>query len=228
MDLILLAKTKENLVGLCILNIDKGNQLKLFIVFEGLDGSGKSTQIKILNDKLKLNNYDVLSLREPGSTEIGDKVLQILESSQKLTPIMEFLLFSISRSAVINEKILPHLQQNNIVLCDRYFYSSIAYQGAGRNLDMDFIFNTNNIIVDNVIPDLVFYFDLTWEEKIKRKGIDNSDRFEKEDKIFHDKVRKSYLQMAKFDPQKWIVIDANLDMNEISEIVYSKISDALV
>ena len=75
---------------------------------------------------------------------------------------------------------------------------------------------------------LVFYFDLTWEEKIKRKGIDNSDRFEKEDKIFHDKVRKSYLQMAKSDPQKWIVIDANLDMNEISEIVYSKISDALV
>jgi dTMP kinase len=201
--------------------------LKLFIVFEGLDGSGKSTQIKALNDKLKLNNYDVISLREPGSTEIGDKVLEILESSQKLTPIMEFLLFSISRSAIIDEKITPSLNENKIVLCDRYFYSSIAYQGSGRDLDNDFIHKINNKIVNDVIPDIVFYFDLTWEEKIKRKGIDHSDRFEKEDKLFHENVRKSYLQMAKTDPAKWIVIDATLKMDEISEIIYTKISDIL-
>ena len=201
--------------------------MKLFIVFEGLDGSGKSTQIKALNDKLKLNNYDVISLREPGSTEIGDKVLEILESSQKLTPIMEFLLFSISRSAIINEKIIPNLNENKIVLCDRYFYSSIAYQGSGRNLDNDFIHKINNKIVDDVIPDMVFYFDLTWEEKIRRKGIDHSDRFEKEDKLFHEKVRKSYLQMAEIDSEKWIVIDATLRMDEISELIYSKISNIL-
>ncbi len=201
--------------------------MKLFIVFEGLDGSGKSTQIKALNDKLKLNNYDVISLREPGSTEIGDKVLEILESSQKLTPIMEFLLFSISRSAIIDEKIIPNLNENKIVLCDRYFYSSIAYQGSGRDLDNDFIHKINNKIVNDVIPDIVFYFDLTWEEKIKRKGIDHSDRFEKEDKLFHENVRKSYLQMAKTDSAKWIVIDATLKMDEISEIIYTKISDIL-
>lgn len=201
--------------------------MKLFIVFEGLDGSGKSTQIKALNDKLKLNNYDVISLREPGSTEIGDKVLEILESSQKLTPIMEFLLFSISRSAIINEKIMPNLNENKIVLCDRYFYSSIAYQGSGRNLDNEFIHKINNKIVDDVVPDIVFYFDLTWEEKIKRKGIDHSDRFEKEDKLFHENVRKSYLQMAETDSAKWIVIDATLKMDEISEIIYAKISDIL-
>ena len=201
--------------------------MKLFIVFEGLDGSGKSTQIKALNDKLKLNNYDVISLREPGSTEIGDKILEILESSQKLTPIMEFLLFSISRSAIIDEKITPSLNENKIVLCDRYFYSSIAYQGSGRNLDNDFIHKINNKIVDDVVPDIVFYFDLTWEEKIKRKGIDHSDRFEKEDKLFHENVRKSYLQMAETDSTKWIVIDATLKMDEISEIIYAKISDIL-
>ena len=201
--------------------------MKLFIVFEGLDGSGKSTQIKALNDKLKLNNYDVISLREPGSTEIGDKVLEILESSQKLTPIMEFLLFSISRSAIIDEKITPSLNENKIVLCDRYFYSSIAYQGSGRDLDNDFIHKINNKIVNDVIPDIVFYFDLTWEEKIKRKGIDHSDRFEKEDKLFHENVRKSYLQMAETDSAKWIVIDATLKMDEISEIIYTKISDIL-
>ena len=201
--------------------------MKLFIVFEGLDGSGKSTQIKALNDKLKLNNYDVISLREPGSTEIGDKILEILESSQKLTPIMEFLLFSISRSAIIDEKITPSLNENKIVLCDRYFYSSIAYQGSGRDLDNDFIHKINNKIVNDVIPDIVFYFDLTWEEKIKRKGIDHSDRFEKEDKLFHENVRKSYLQMAETDSAKWIVIDATLKMDEISEIIYAKISDIL-
>ena len=109
--------------------------MKLFVVFEGLDGSGKSTQVKILLDKLISDNYQVLPLREPGSTEIGEKILNLLDSKQELTPIMEFLLFSISRSAVVNEKIKPALETNKIVLCDRYFYSSIAYQGAGRNLD---------------------------------------------------------------------------------------------
>ena len=119
------------------------------------------------------------------------------------------------------------MNENKIVLCDRYFYSSIAYQGSGRNLDNDFIHKINNKIVDDVVPDIVFYFDLTWEEKIKRKGIDHSDRFEKEDKLFHENVRKSYLQMAETDSTKWIVIDATLKMDEISEIIYAKISDIL-
>ena len=148
--------------------------MKLFVVFEGLDGSGKSTQVKILLDKLISDNYQVLPLREPGSTEIGEKILNLLDSKQELTPIMEFLLFSISRSAVVNEKIKPALETNKIVLCDRYFYSSIAYQGAGRNLDKEYIDFTNQLIIDKTIPDIVFYLDLPWEEKINRKGIDKS------------------------------------------------------
>ena len=202
--------------------------MKLFVVFEGLDGSGKSTQVKILLDKLISDNYQVLPLREPGSTEIGEKILNLLDSKQELTPIMEFLLFSISRSAVVNEKIKPALETNKIVLCDRYFYSSIAYQGAGRNLDKDYIDFTNQLIIDKTIPDIVFYLDLTWEEKINRKGIDKSDRFEKENKIFHDKVRQEYLSLARNDSDRWVVIDANLELDEISKLIYSKIKKYLI
>jgi len=202
--------------------------VKLFVVFEGLDGSGKSTQVKILLDKLISDNYQVLPLREPGSTEIGEKILNILDSKQELTPIMEFLLFSISRSAVVNEKIKPALETNKIVLCDRYFYSSIAYQGAGRNLDKEYIDFTNQLIIDKTIPDIVFYLDLTWEEKINRKGIDKSDRFEKENKIFHDKVRQEYLSLARNDSDRWVVIDANLELDEISKLIYSKIKKHLI
>ena len=202
--------------------------MKLFVVFEGLDGSGKSTQVKILLDKLISDNYQVLPLREPGSTEIGEKILNLLDSKQELTPIMEFLLFSISRSAVVNEKIKPALETNKIVLCDRYFYSSIAYQGAGRNLDKEYIDFTNQLIIDKTIPDIVFYLDLTWEEKINRKGIDKSDRFEKENKIFHDKVRKEYLSLARNDSDRWVVIDANVELDEISNLIYSKIKKYLI
>ena len=211
-----------------ILKTNGDNQVKLFVVFEGLDGSGKSTQVKILLDKLISDNYQVLPLREPGSTEIGEKILNLLDSKQELTPIMEFLLFSISRSAVVNEKIKPALETNKIVLCDRYFYSSIAYQGAGRNLDKEYIDFTNQLIIDKTIPDIVFYLDLTWEEKINRKGIDKSDRFEKENKIFHDKVRQEYLSLARNDSDRWVVIDANLELDEISKLIYSKIKKHLI
>ena len=202
--------------------------MKLFVVFEGLDGSGKSTQLKILLKKLISDNYQVLPLREPGSTKIGEKILNLLESKQELTPIMEFLLFSISRSAIVHEKIKPSLESNKIVLCDRYFYSSIAYQGAGRGLDKEYIEFTNNLITDKTIPDIVFYLDLTWEEKINRKGIDKSDRFEKENKIFHDKVRQEYLSLARNDSDRWVVIDANLELDEISKLIYSKIKKYLI
>ncbi len=202
--------------------------MKLFVVFEGLDGSGKSTQLKILLNKLISDNYQVLPLREPGSTKIGEKILNLLESKQELTPIMEFLLFSISRSAIVHEKIRPSLENNKIVLCDRYFYSSIAYQGAGRGLDKEYIEFTNNLITDKTIPDIVFYLDLTWEEKINRKGIDKSDRFEKENKIFHDKVRQEYLSLARNDSERWVVIDANLELDEISKLIYSKIKKYLI
>ena len=199
----------------------------MFIVFEGLDGSGKSTQVDILEKKLKEISIDAITLREPGSTPLGEQILKILESKYELNPIMEFMLFSLSRAAIVEQKIKPLLGQDKIVICDRYFYSSIAYQGAGRNLDRNLIEHINNKIVSDIIPDLVIYLDLNWEEKLNRKGIDINDRFEKENENFHNNVRSCYLEMSEKESDRWIVIDANNDVDYISNLIYSKISKYL-
>ena len=197
--------------------------LSLFIVFEGLDGSGKTTQQQLLNDKLQSNKISSISFREPGSTMIGDKIVEILQSDQKLSPLSELLLFYVSRSSIIEEKIKPSLENYDVVICDRYFYSSIAYQGYGRGMNIDFINQINHQVVKNIIPDLIFYMDINWEEKKERKGINTNDRFEKEDRIFHNKVRSGYKCMAKKDSDKWKIIDAEENVENISAFIYETV-----
>ena len=197
--------------------------MSLFIVFEGLDGSGKSTQQQLLNDKLQIDKISSISFREPGSTVIGEKIVKILQSDQKLSPLSELLLFYVSRSAIIEEKIIPALENYDVVICDRYFYSSIAYQGYGREMNIDFINQINDEVVKNIIPDLIFYMDINWEEKKKRKGININDRFEKEDRVFHNKVRSGYKSMAKKDSDKWKIIDAEENIENISSFIYETV-----
>lgn len=197
--------------------------MSLFIVFEGLDGSGKSTQQQLLNDKLQFDKISSISFREPGSTVIGEKIVKILQSDQKLSPLSELLLFYVSRSAIIEEKIKPALANYDVVICDRYFYSSIAYQGYGREMNIDFINQINDEVVKNIIPDLIFYMDINWEEKKKRKGINVNDRFEKEDRVFHEKVRSGYKFMARKDSDKWKIIDAEEDVERISSYIYETV-----
>ena len=197
--------------------------MSLFIVFEGLDGSGKSTQQQLLNDKLKIDKISSISFREPGSTVIGEKIVKILQSDQKLSPLSELLLFYVSRSAIIEEKIKPALTNYDVVICDRYFYSSVAYQGYGRGMNIGFINQINDEVVKNIIPDLIFYMDISWEEKKKRKGIDINDRFEKEDRVFHNKVRSGYKSMAKKDSDKWKIIDAEENVENISSFIYETV-----
>lgn len=197
--------------------------MSLFIVFEGLDGSGKSTQQQLLNDKLQFDKISNISFREPGSTVIGDQIVKILQSDQKLSPLSELLLFYVSRSAIIEEKIKPALANYDVVICDRYFYSSIAYQGYGRGMNIGFINQINDEVVKNIIPDLIFYMDISWEEKKKRKGININDRFEKEDRVFHNKVRSGYKSMAKKDSDKWKIIDAEENVENISSFIYKTV-----
>ena len=197
--------------------------MSLFIVFEGLDGSGKSTQQQLLNDKLQFDKISNISFREPGSTVIGDQIIKILQSDQKLSPLSELLLFYVSRSAIIEEKIKPALANYDVVICDRYFYSSIAYQGYGRGMNIGFINQINDEVVKNIIPDLIFYMDISWEEKKKRKGININDRFEKEDRVFHNKVRSGYKSMAKKDSDKWKIIDAEENIDNISSFIYETV-----
>ena len=197
--------------------------MSLFIVFEGLDGSGKSTQQQLLNDKLQFDKISSISFREPGSTVIGEKIVKILQSDQKLSPLSELLLFYVSRSAIIEEKIKPALANYDVVICDRYFYSSIAYQGYGREMNIDFINQINDEVVKNIIPHLIFYMDINWEEKKKRKGINVNDRFEKEDRVFHEKVRSGYKSMARKDSDKWKIIDSEEDVERISSFIYETV-----
>ena len=197
--------------------------MSLFIVFEGLDGSGKSTQQQLLNDKLQSDKISNISFREPGSTVVGEKIVKILQSDQKLSPLSELLLFYVSRSAIIEEKIKPALANYDVVICDRYFYSSIAYQGYGRGMNIGFINQINDEVVKNIIPDLIFYMDISWEEKKKRKGININDRFEKEDRVFHNKVRSGYKSMAKKDSDKWKIIDAEENVENISSFIYKTV-----
>ena len=197
--------------------------MSLFIVFEGLDGSGKSTQQQLLNDKLQSDKISSISFREPGSTVIGEMIVKILQSDQRLSPLSELLLFYVSRSAIIEEKIKPALESYDVVICDRYFYSSIAYQGYGRGMNIDFINQINDEVVKNIIPDLIFYMDINWEEKKKRKGININDRFEKEDRVFHNKVRSGYKSMAKKDSDKWKIIDAEENIENISSFIYETV-----
>ena len=197
--------------------------MSLFIVFEGLDGSGKSTQQQLLNDKLQSDKISNISFREPGSTVIGEKIVKILQSDQTLSPLSELLLFYVSRSAIIEEKIKPALANYDVVICDRYFYSSVAYQGYGRGMNIGFINQINDEVVKNIIPDLIFYMDISWEEKKKRKGIDINDRFEKEDRVFHNKVRSGYKSMAKKDSDKWKIIDAEENVENISSFIYETV-----
>ena len=197
--------------------------MSLFIVFEGLDGSGKSTQQQLLNYKLQSDKISSISFREPGSTVIGEKIVKILQSDQKLSPLSELLLFYVSRSAIIEEKIKPALENYDVVICDRYFYSSVAYQGYGRGMNIGFINQINDEVVKNIIPDLIFYMDINWEEKKKRKGINIKDRFEKEDRVFHNKVRSGYKSMAKKDSDKWKIIDAEENVENISSFIYETV-----
>ena len=197
--------------------------MSLFIVFEGLDGSGKSTQQQLLNNKLQSDKISNISFREPGSTVIGEKIVKILQSDQKLSPLSELLLFYVSRSAIIEEKIKPALANYDVVICDRYFYSSVAYQGYGRGMNIGFINQINDEVVKNIIPDLIFYMDISWEEKKKRKGININDRFEKEDRVFHNKVRSGYKSMAKKDSDKWKIIDAEENVENISSFIYETV-----
>tara|TARA_Y100000590_G_scaffold312751_1_gene353492 strand:+ start:3077 stop:3673 length:597 start_codon:yes stop_codon:yes gene_type:complete len=196
-------------------------------VFEGLDGSGKSTQQQLLNNKLQSEKISSISFREPGSTVIGDKIAEILQSDQKLSSLSELLLFYVSRSVMVEEKIKSALENHEVVICDRYFYSSIAYQGYGRGIDINFINEINDKVVKNIVPDLIFYMDINWDEKKNRKGINVKDRFEKEDRIFHNKVRSGYKTLAKEDSNKWQIIDAEEDINKISSFIYEIVKSKL-
>ncbi len=186
-----------------------------FISFEGCEGSGKTTQAKKLFSYLKKLHYECLLTHEPGGTIISEKIRRILlhKSNSSLQPMTELFLYLASRSQHTEELILPALKKSTVVISDRYTDSSLAYQGAARNLSLELVSNLNRIATGGLLPDITFLIDIAPEKGLRR--LKGKDRIENEEAIFHRKVREAYLNIAKKEKKRIKVIDGDILEKEI-------------
>jgi dTMP kinase len=203
--------------------------MSLFITFEGGEGSGKSLQTRALYQKLCRLNIPAVLIHEPGSTVVGEKLTRLLKWAQStnISPLTELMLFNASRAQLMEEVVRPALKAGKIVVCDRFTDSTIAYQGYGRRLDITTIKSLNNLATGALKPDLTVLMDIPVEEGFARKTGQEPDRFEKEAKAFHQRVRKGYLRLAAEEPERWLVIDARLSKEIIKQIIWQKVSSLL-
>jgi len=202
----------------------------ILITFEGPEGGGKSLQIQNLGEYLKNKGFRVLTLREPGQTKIGEKIRQILldPKNKNLVPQAETLLFEASRAQLVEEIIKPALAQGVIVLIDRFFDSTTAYQGYGRQLPVEKIEMLNEFATDGLKPDLTILLDLEVEEGLKRREKSGKkDRIDMESLKFHQKVREGYLEMARKNPRRWRIIDASKSPEEVFEEIKKIVEEEL-
>ena len=196
--------------------------MSFFITIEGPDGSGKSTQAQLLADHLQDKGHDVLFTREPGGTEIGDQIRRVIMSldNKRMSPQAEFLLFSASRAQLVREVIQPKLAAGGVVVCDRFYDSSLAYQGYGHQLDQDQLRSVTEFVTGGLLPDLTLLLDLPSEVGLNRRreaGLWN--RLDDYDLAFHERVRAGYLRLAQSEPGRWVVIDGTRSPDEIQESV---------
>lgn len=204
--------------------------MKNFITLEGPEGGGKSTQAKRLVDHLQAQGHEVLFTREPGGTEIGDQIRQVIMSleNKSMSPEAEFLLFSASRAQVVRELIEPQLERGGIVVCDRFYDSSLAYQGYGHELDLELLRTITGFVSGGLVPDLTFLLDLTSELGLERRKEDGRwNRLDDYDLAFHERVREGYHRLAELDPDRWVQIDAAQTEHEIQEQIRETVARRL-
>jgi len=194
-----------------------------FIVFEGIDGSGKSTQAKALLRRLRRRDIAALLTREPGGTPLGEQLRRWLKGRPDLTPMAELTLFIAARAQLVEKVIKPALNSGVTVISDRYTASTVAYQGHGRALDLELIRNLNLAATSGLAPDLTILFDLPPEESLARRSNAAADAFEAAPWEFHRKVRESYLAQAAAQPNSWLVVDATQDKRRLSQQIWAKV-----
>jgi dTMP kinase len=206
----------------------------MFITFEGIDGSGKSTQIQLLKEMLEKRNHVVTTLREPGGNILSEQIRQLLlDSREQVDPRCELLLFTAARAQLVSSVIRPALEAGNIVICDRYIDSSVAYQGYGRGLSIESIESINDFATAGLIPDITFIFDLSVDDAAKRAGFrsnDNQtkpDRMERSGDAFFKRTKEGYLEIAKKSDRNIFIINANDAMNDIRQQVESIVNSYL-
>lgn len=199
-----------------------------FISFEGGDGAGKSTQIRRLSAYLEEKGYDVILTREPGGTDIGEKIRRVIldPANKKMSGITEVMLYAASRAQHVEEVIMPALIAGKIVICDRFVDSSIAYQGFGRDLG-ECVMDINQYAVGNCMPDLTFFLKLKPEHSHSRMRNRKKDRIELEAEDFHKKVYAGYESLEKEFPERIIGIDASGTIDEVHECIVMHIEQLL-
>ncbi len=202
----------------------------MLITFEGIEGSGKTTQIELLYNHLKQKGYDVIKTREPGGTAFGEALRKIfLHESLNVLPLSELLIFMAMRAQHVEELILPALKNGKVVLCDRFVDASYAYQGYGRGIDLGIIETLNRLVTKGVRPNLTILLDCTAKKGLKRKAAFNNvmDRFEKEDIAFHRTIKDAYLKLSREEPKRFLVIDGGESIEDIEALIRKNVENLL-
>ncbi len=198
-----------------------------FITFEGIEGSGKTTQIRLLMDWFKARDIRALLTREPGGTSIGEQIRAILLNpiNTEMTPEAEILLFSAARAQIVREIIRPRLADGWIVVCDRFADSTLAYQGYGHGLPMDDLMRITEFATGGLWPDLTIYLDLDVETGLRRKAAtpEEWNRMEAKEVAFHKRVRQGYRALAAQAPGRWLVVDAAQPVAAIQEQIRARV-----
>ena len=194
-----------------------------FITFEGIDGCGKSTQAKLLLEYMNKSGVETILVREPGGTNISESIREILlhSSSTQMGDRTESLLMTASRAQLTQEVIIPNMDQGKFVIADRYSDSTLAYQGGGRNLDIEWLIELNNYATFTLLPDITFFVDIRSEEALRRLD-SNKDRIEGEGIEFQARVRKTYHELAERFNDRYIILDGYGEIDDIHQKVLNE------
>jgi dTMP kinase len=200
----------------------------MFITFEGIDGTGKSTQIGFLEDYLTKNNIPFISIREPGGTEFSEQIREILlDTKSKISSVAELMLFEAARADLCEKVIEPALREGKVVISDRFFDSTTAYQSYGRGIDIEKVQVCNQLATNNLKPDFTFYFKLPLDESINRRNGRELDRMEQSGHDFFDRVILGFEELAKQEPERIIIIDANKSREEIFNRILKRVKPGI-
>ena len=206
--------------------------MSLFITFEGGEGSGKSSALRLLDERLRNEGYQTVLTREPGGTPISEQIRNVIldKSNTKMDARTEALLYAASRRQHLVEKVWPALKEGKLVLCDRYLDSSLAYQGGARGLGIDNVLNVNMFATEGTFPDLTLLFDIEPElglARIAKNAEREVNRLDLEKLEFHHGVRKTFLSLAKRYPDRYVIIDASKPLDEVVADSYEAIMDKM-